>query len=53
MKVVTKYISIKSKGNAHIIDITSEVSAALSAAGVEEGHSNSFCSGLNSRPYNS
>ncbi len=45
MKVITKYISIKSKGNAHIIDITPEVSAALSAAGVKKGTVTVFVQG--------
>ncbi len=37
MKVSTKYITLETKGNAHIIDITGQVNKALSETDMQDG----------------
>ncbi len=45
MKVSTKYITLKTKGNAHIIDITGQVNKALSETDMQDGTVTVFVSG--------
>ncbi len=45
MKVSTKYIALKTKGNAHIIDITGQVNKALSETDMQDGTVTVFVSG--------
>jgi len=45
MKVSTKYIALKTKGNAHIIDITGQVNKALSETDMQDGAVTVFVSG--------
>ncbi|MFH0732936.1 MAG: secondary thiamine-phosphate synthase enzyme YjbQ [Candidatus Omnitrophota bacterium] len=37
MDIITKNITLKTKGNCHVIDITHEVSEMLSASGLKDG----------------
>ena len=45
MKVSTKYIALKTKGNAHIIDITGQVNKALSETDMQDGTVTVFVQG--------
>lgn len=45
MQVITKYINLKTKGNSHIIDITSEVNEVLSKAELKAGNVTIFVQG--------
>ena len=45
MKLVTKYLNLKTKGNADMIDITCEVEKEIAAAGLKEGQVTVFVHG--------
>lgn len=45
MKIETKYISLKTKGDCHIIDITPEVSEALAETQMKNGNLTLFVQG--------
>ena len=43
MSVVTKYLELSTRGNAHMVDITAHVDRAVSESGVSAGTVTVFC----------